>query len=331
MADIPVVVIFGATAAGKTALLEALFAGSGLRLPYAEVISADSMQVYRGMDIGTAKPSAGLCNVLPHHLIDIRSPNEPFCAGDFVREADICCASIYARGRLPVISGGTGFYIKNFVAGLPNTPESNPETRKALIKRMEKEGISALYKELQRIDPARAAALNPNDGYRILRALEIYFDSGLPQSSFAVPAEKRGGYRFLILSLERERPELYKRIDARCDEMFASGLEREVSALVKAGFTPENPGMRAIGYREFFSLPGCLEKLQKGESLSEDEAAIIKRNIKRNSHRYAKRQETFIKPIPDVIHIKIEDEIQEDASAAEKIAQLIKEFWEGNA
>ena len=325
MADIPVVVIFGATASGKTALLKSLFASSAFSLPEAEVVSADSCQVYKGMDIGTAKPPASLLKALPHHLINIRKPNEPFCAGDFVREADRCCAEIHTRGHLPIVSGGTGFYIKNFVYGLPKTPQSSPKTREALKKRMEAEGLSSLYAELAQVDPARAAAVSPNDAYRILRALEVYADSGLPQTSFLVPQEKRRGYRFLILSLDRPRDELYKRIDERCRQMLAAGLEKEAASLVQAGFSPQDPGMRAIGYREFFSFPGCLKKLKDGDALAKEEADTIMQKIAKNSRLYAKRQETFIKPMEDVIHVEMGGDGGEDVARL-SVAQKIKEF-----
>ncbi len=325
MAAIPVAVIFGATASGKTALLESLFCSSASSLPKAEVISADSIQVYRGMDIGSAKPSRELLNALPHHLIDIRQPNEPFCAGDFVREADLCCSSIHARGKLPVVCGGTGFYIKNFVLGLPKTPEPNPKTRETLLFRMQEEGLPALYAELARLDPERAQALSPNDSCRILRSLEVCIDSGKRMSSFALPAEKRKGYRFLILSLDRNRKELYQRIEERCNKMFALGLEQEVSALLQEGFTPNDPGMRAIGYGEFFSFPGLLEKLINGETLTKDEAEAVRQRIVKNSRRYAKRQETFIRQIPDIIHVQAESLNAEDM-ATKKAARLIEEF-----
>ena len=324
MADIPVVVLFGATASGKTALLKSLFASSDFRLPAAEVISADSMQVYRGMDIGTAKPPVDLQEALPHHLIDIRNPDEPFCAGDFVREAELCCAQIHARKKLIVISGGTGFYIRNFVCGLPQTPQSNPQTRAGLLQRLKAEGLAALYAELQRVDPARAAALNPNDGYRILRALEVYADSGKPLSSFSFLGKPREGYRFLILSLERERAELYKRINARCAEMFATGLEAEVARLVQAGFAADAPGMRAIGYREFFAQEAWLKKLKEGEPLAADEAAAVMGNIAKDSRRYAKRQETYIRALPAVIRIEASE--GREAALPEKVAYIIEDF-----
>lgn len=324
MACIPVFVVFGATASGKTKLVESLWSGSG----EIEVISADSMQVYRGMDIGTAKPDSALLEKLPHHLIDIRNPDEHFCAGDFVREADLCCSSIYSRGKIPVICGGTGFYIRNFLYGLPSTPQSNPETRRKLADRMKKEGAPALLEELGKIDPARASKLNVRDEYRILRALEIFYDSGTAQSDFSLPENTREGYSFKVVSLVRPREELYRRIENRCMDMFSAGLEQEVAGLVRSGCRADFPGMRAIGYREFFQEPGCAEIMADGNKLPENLLSSVFQRIVRDSKRYAKRQETFIKPLPGVIHLQVEKE--GEYGAQEKLREIFGAFAAGN-
>lgn len=325
MPGIPVVLLFGATASGKTEVLEKLWADSGTLPPAVEIISADSMQIYRGMDIGTAKPPPELLRRLPHHLIDIRSPQEPFCAGDFVREADLCCQDIRRRGRIPVLCGGTGFYLRNFLLGLPDTPQPGPETRRRLQERLEREGADALFRELAQVDPARAAQLHPRDVYRVLRALEIYQDSGAVQSAFSLPSAPRSGYRFLTLSLDRPRDDLYRRIEARCAGMFRQGLEEEVSGLIRAGCRAGDPGMRAIGYREFFSVPGAAEKLAAGKPLSAEERALVQEAVVRDSKRYAKRQETYMKALPGVIHINAGE------NPVERIGRLFAAFTaEGN-
>lgn len=339
MPDIPVFVLFGATASGKTDVAGALWASPRAPdaprnapaspacfpdSPRVEIISADSMQVYRGMDVGTAKPPAELLSRLPHHLIDIRHPSEGFCAGDFVREADACCAAVYARGNIPVICGGTGFYIKNFLYGLPSTPQSNPETRKKLAGRMKSEGALALLEELRRVDPVRAEKLNVRDEYRIVRALEIYYDSGVAQSDFTLPEKTRGGYRFRVVSLDRPREELYRRIEKRCGEMFSSGLEEEVARLVASGCRADFPGMRAIGYREFFQQEGCVEKLAAGGALSPEETAAIRERIVRDSKRYAKRQETFIKPLPGVVHVSARDAVDAANAVGEAFSDFVR-------
>ncbi|GHV09628.1 hypothetical protein FACS189485_22390 [Spirochaetia bacterium] len=176
MSPIPVLILFGPTASGKTEVLKRLFdADAPCR---AEIVSADSMQVYRGMDIGTAKPSPAERARIPHHLIDIRSPDEQFHAGDFVRLADLCCAEIAGRGALPVVSGGTGFYLKNFILGLPAAPPSDAGIRDALKEELQNRGAPALMEELARCDPVSAHRIHINDEYRILRALEVFRLSG---------------------------------------------------------------------------------------------------------------------------------------------------------
>jgi tRNA dimethylallyltransferase len=250
------------------------------------------MQVYHGMDIGTAKPGPELLSALPHHLIDIRFPNEQFCAGDFVRLADEACRAIIARGKFPLVLGGTAFYIKNFLYGLPSTPESDPDLRAKILARMKDEGAAKLLEELKALDPESAARIHPNDEYRIARALEVFYASGRPLSQFSLPTAFRDGFRFESVALERPRDELNARIDARVDEMFSLGLAAEVAGLIARGYKPEDPGMQAIGYREFFA--------------EGDETAVCAA-IKGDSRKYAKRQETFIKPMEGVKRLSADD------------------------
>jgi len=292
---VPVLILFGPTASGKTGILLELFnRGSGFQ---AEVISADSMQVYRGMDIGTAKPSKIERSRLPHHLIDIRDPSQQFNAGDFVRLADEACLQITERGKLPVVSGGTGFYLKNFIMGLSEAPPSDKDIRSQLKQELKEKGSAALMAELAAGDPVSAKRIHINDEYRLLRALEVLRSSGSPLSSFEVNAsEKRSRFRFIITGLSRPREELYRRINLRCAEMFRQGLADEVRSLYNSGFTPDDPGLRAIGYREFFvedaDNPGKWR-------LSQDTAGV-QALVAQNSRRYAKRQITFFAGIPNV-------------------------------
>ena len=252
------------------------------------------MQVYRGMDIGTAKPSAQERAALPHHLIDIRSPSEQFNAGDFVRLADEACLQIAGRGKLPVVSGGTGFYLKNFIAGLSEAPTSNIEIREKLKQELREKGAAALMEELAACDPISAERIHINDEYRLLRALEVFRSCGCPLSSFeAGVKEKRTNFRFVIIGLSRPREELYRRINLRCTQMFEQGLSAEVRSLYEAGFTPNDPGLRAIGYREFF-----VEDTEEpnGWRLSQDTDGV-RALVAQNSRRYAKRQLTFFSGI----------------------------------
>jgi tRNA dimethylallyltransferase len=289
---VPVLVLFGPTASGKTNLLLELF-NSPLE---AEVISADSMQVYRGMNIGTAKPSLKEREKLPHHLIDIRDPSQQFNAGDFVRLADTACMEIAQRGKFPVISGGTGFYLKNLILGLSEAPPSNSEIREQLKIELKDKGIPHLMKELGACDPVSAQRIHINDEYRLLRALEVYRSCGEPLSSFEINSQKkRSNYSFNIIGLSRPREELYRRINLRCEEMFHQGLAEEVRSLFETGYTPDDPGLRAIGYREFFVKDDETNKWRLSADIDG-----VKALIAQNSRRYAKRQITFFSGIPGV-------------------------------
>jgi tRNA dimethylallyltransferase len=292
----PVLVLFGPTASGKTDILLELFNGTDSL--QAEVISADSMQVYRGMDIGTAKPSAEERARLPHHLIDIRDPSQQFNAGDFVRLAEEACADIASRRRLPVVSGGTGFYLKNLIMGLSEAPPSDEGVRIQLKKELAEKGVSALMVELAVADPVSAGRIHINDEYRLLRALEVYRSCGQPLSSFQMNAaeKQQRPFRFIIAGLSRPREELYRRINERCAQMFSAGLADEVRRLYEAGYTPNDPGLRAIGYREFF-----IEDLEEpGKWRLSQDTEGVQALVAQNSRRYAKRQITFFSGIPGV-------------------------------
>jgi len=337
---VPALVIYGATAAGKTQLLEELFASNNALFP-AEVISADSMQVYKGMNIGTAKPSAELCSKLPHHLIDICGPGEQFNAGDFVRLAKTAMKNIEKKNKIPVIAGGTGFYINNLVSGLPESPPSNAEIRAALKKELEDGGVEALFDELAESDPVSAHRIHKNDNYRLLRALEVFRLTGKPLSSFKMNnganskgtqgAEEKtpGAGGFFVICLERDREDLYKRINLRTAKMFQDGLSEEVKALFEAGFTPAGPAMRAIGYREFFNQNddgsySLLEGLSSKYRLS-----IIEEAVAQNSRRYAKRQVTYSKNFekPGLVLRRVFFEKGRERSNIEKAALTIKELY----
>jgi tRNA dimethylallyltransferase len=300
-----IVVIFGPTAVGKSETLEAL---DGSRF---EVINADSMQAYRHMDVGTAKPPAELLARLPHHLVSIIEPSTQYNAGEFVTRAQSLVPEIRARGKTPVICGGTAFYIRSFLCGLPESPPGSADVRARLRLREREGGHPALYQELAREDPEAAKRIQPNDRYRIMRALEILETSGRSQFSYSWPRALRSDLRFLIIGLERPREQLYARIDARVEEMFRAGLVEEVRRLMAMGFVAEDPGMQAIGYREFFTMQkGCL-------SLSD-----VKQEIQRNSRRFAKRQLTFFRSVPGVQW--------RDPAHAGEIRSLMETFLDSN-
>lgn len=316
---VPVIILFAPTASGKTALALNLFGKSSHSFfkDRAELISADSMQVYRNLDIGTAKPSEQEKSELTHHLVDIRNPDQQFTVADFVCEADRACRDIYSRGKIPLIAGGTGFYIRSFIMGLPVTPESDPLVREKIKNRLEAEGNEALYRELSSIDPVSAEKINVNDSYRICRALEIYYTAGKPKSFFELNSVPRKEYEFCTIILERDRDELYERINRRVDLMFEQGLEGEVRSLISGGCTASMPGMQAIGYREWFSndfnTPEGLEK--------------IRHEIKRNSRKYAKKQYTYIHDIPGASVVQLSPDSDGIAETSGIILKFLEKFY----
>jgi tRNA dimethylallyltransferase len=216
------------------------------------------MQVYRSMDIGTAKPPAELRRALPHHLIDVVDPSSQFNAGEFVKSAQDLAACITRRGRIPVVSGGTAFYITSLLYGLPESPPSDPEARSKIRQVARGMEAGALHRMLKERDPQAAARIQPNDVYRISRALEILEQTGQSLFSFRWPRTLREDFRFLLIGLDRDRTDLYDRIDRRVDGMFADGLVGEVKNLLAMGYTAADPGLRGIGYREILSMrAGC--------------------------------------------------------------------------
>ena len=279
-----IILLFGPTAVGKTELISTLFKENY------EIINADSMQVYRTLNIGTAKPSKDLQRKIHHHLIDIISPKEQFHAGEFVRLTDKLALDITRRGKIPVLCGGTAFYFKNYLFGLPQIPEIDSSYREDLLIELNLKGIDFLYRELEKIDPDRAEKIHLNDKYRILRSLEIVRGSGRNPSDLKLPDTIRKGITPLVLGLERNRPELYRRVNQRVDEMFEEGFINEIKQCFADGLVETDPGMQGIGYREFFSMG------RQGELTGSD----IRELIKMNSRRYAKRQITFFKSLPGV-------------------------------
>lgn len=303
---IDVVVLVGPTASGKTGLLDRVFgrgvlsfqAETGLpSLPEAVVIGADSMQAYRGMDIGTAKPDPELRATLEHRLVDIREPSVQFTAGEFAALARLECEKSAKAGKLPIICGGTGFYVKTYLCGTPPAPPADPEIRKQVAKDLESLGVEALREELSKIDPASASRIHVNDVYRITRALEIVRMTEKPLAAFLEQREAVDFGHHLVLSLSVTRPVLVRRIEERTDAMFRAGLVEEVRHLVRVqGFSAGDPGMKAIGYREFFHP-------ETGQLLDLENAVILKAirdKIALDTRQYAKRQETFFRSIPMV-------------------------------
>ena len=279
--------VVGPTATGKTALGGALaeaFEG--------EVISADSMQIYKGLDVGTAKVAPEETHGIPHHAVDILEPDEPFSVADFVTLAGTLEADISARGRLPILVGGTGLYVQSFLYGVRFAAEKTPDgLREQLAAELNEKGPEAMYAELQAVDPEAAAAIHPNNHVRVLRALEHYRATGKKlseQKADSLPPEKP--YRSLILGLDfPERAQLYRRIDLRVDQMMEQDLLNEAKRVWEHRDTYKTAA-QAIGYKEFFpyfagesALAPCVEKLKQA------------------SRNYAKRQLTWFRHMDGVV------------------------------
>ncbi len=269
----------GPTAVGKTSVATSLAHRIG-----GEIVNADSMQVYRYMDIGTAKPTVSERAVTPFHLIDIVSPDHQLTVAGWKVRAEQAVAEIRGRGNVPIFCGGTGLYIRAFLQGwsLAETP-AEPGLREALRVRAADCGPSAIHQELQEVDQVTAARLHPNDTVRIIRALEVYYSSGVPMSE-RQEADRRRRPRHTArqFALTMDRAMLYERIDARVDAMAAAGLEEEVRWLISQGFHPGAGPMRSLGYKE-------MVQYINGQSDYSDTLCAIKQNTR----RYAKRQLTW--------------------------------------
>lgn len=269
------VVIFGPTAVGKTDLTITLAQGGY------EVISADSVQVYKKLDVLSAKPERALLVTIPHHLIDIREPWEQYTSGDFCKDCLSSISDIAQRGKKPLISGGTAYYLKELIYGPSTTPEANADIREFVRKQTESNGLEWAREKLREVDETSYLRIHPNDSYRITRALEVYYQTGKSLSSFAVPNKLSDD--FILIGLRREKEELISRIKSRVDIMFKSGAVDEIKDLIKIGANLTWPGIRGIGYYEFFSA------LESGECSLE----MIKEEIIKDSIKYSKRQMTF--------------------------------------
>ncbi len=278
LAPLPIPVIAGPTASGKTVLSIGLAEALG-----AEIVSADSRQVYRELCIGTARPSPEEIARVPHHFVADRSIREPFSAGRYAEEAHARIGDILARGRLPLVVGGSTLYLQALLYGISETPQIDPGVRAALTDRLERFGGEALFDELLRVDPEAAATLDPTKSQRIVRALEVFHGTGTPLSVFHRQAAPPP-FDFRIAVLTRDRANLYDRINARVEEMKVGGLMDEVRGLLAAGFPPTLNALQTIGYRE------PIKFLQ--EDCSE---ADLWEDTKRNSRRYAKRQLTWFR------------------------------------
>jgi len=297
----PLVALVGPTAVGKTDLVMKL--ASRLN---GEVVSVDSMLVYRHMDIGTAKPSVEERNLVPHHLVDIVDPDEEYSVSKFIHDANRACEDIWSRDGLPLLAGGTGLYLKgfqdgvfsmdNFLGKVADQEDQLVSVREKLRKELDEEGREFLYQRLERCDPESAARIHLNDTSRLLRALEIYETTAVPWSEHLAKHQKvndlKNGSRKRILKigLTRKRTELYERINIRTVKMLELGLVEEVNNLHEMGYGAELKSMQAIGYRHAI-------KYLAGEWNMDETVEVMARDTR----HYAKRQQTWFKRDHEII------------------------------
>ena len=315
MSEQKVLVLVGPTASGKTRLAVEL-----AKEHNGEVVSADSMQIYRRMDIGTAKPTAEEMEGIPHHMIDVADPEEDFSVARYVEMAAACVDDILARGKFPIVAGGTGLYVDSLLSGrtfAAFSPESS--LRQELEGELAERGGEAMLAELAQVDPEAAGRLHPNDHKRIVRALEVYRSTGKTISQHnretrSLPPR----YQALTIGLNfQDRADLWARIDARVEQMAAAGLEREVRELLASGLSPTCTAMQAIGYKEFVAAVEGEMTWREAEGL-----------VKLRSRQYAKRQITWFKRNPDT-HWLLWNKNPDFGNARRRSTEFLLEFGVG--
>jgi tRNA dimethylallyltransferase len=306
----PVVVIVGPTAVGKSRV-----AVEVAKAFDTEVLTADSRQVYRGMDVGTDKPVLEERQAVPHRLIDLVNPDESFNAGLYRRQAIDEIERLYRDRHLPLVVGGTGLYVRTLLKGLCNAPQADPIVRAALRQEAKSQGYDRLYARLVTVDPASAARLHPRDESKVIRALEVYQLSGRRMSEFQQEhgfAEQP--FSALIIGLNRDRGALYRRIEARIDWQLAHGLIEETQQLLAQGYRRDSAAMKGLGYR------------QVAEHLAgEYDAAEMIRRFKRDTRHFSKRQMTWFRKEPGIQWLTIV-ESESDQHTAERVIGQVDRF-----
>lgn len=290
----PIIAIVGPTASGKTRLSVEIARHIG-----GEIISFDSMQLYKGMDIGTAKPTSEEMGEIPHHMIDIADPREDYSVSRFVEEADKILQDILNRGKPVVLVGGTGLYIDSLIRGLEFAPLPRSGVREELTAIAQEQGIEVLMERLRTVDPESAARIHPSNQKRVIRALEVYLESGKTMTQHNLESqEKPDKYDPLWIGLDYvNREALYARINRRVDLMLEQGLLEELKTLLAQGIPENATSMQAIGYKEFLGYI-------RGECTLKEAADLLKQA----SRRYAKRQRTWFRRNPKVNWLLLEDE-----------------------
>jgi tRNA dimethylallyltransferase len=288
--DVPIPVLLGATAVGKTDLSLTL-----ARALDTEIVSADSRQVYRFLDIGTAKPNAAQRRAVPHHLIDVVDPDEPLNAARFVRMAWDCIRAIEARHKRPLVVGGSGLYLRALTDGLFTGPSADPSLRASLEAEANAQGSHTLHSRLAQVDPAAARRIHPHDRVRIVRALEIYALTGTPISQWQQQWQHpRRDRPFALIGLVRAGEDLRARIAARTEAMLSGGLITEVEQVLARGFSPALPSLQSLGYREVIAYLAGTYDLARARQL-----------IEQQTWRLARRQMTWFRRVLDVRWISL--------------------------
>jgi tRNA dimethylallyltransferase len=270
-------VLTGPTASGKSAIAMVLAQEYGW-----DIISCDSRQIYRGMDIGTAKPDKIEQSLARHWLIDLIEPSETYSLFRYFEDAEGVIDQLQSNGKGCIICGGTGLYLRTLIDGVGVQEESDPEIRENLTQRATLEGTAEMYEELRKIDPVSALKIHVNDAQRIIRALAVYNQTGKTLSSLRTIKERPGRFKYSVVKLTLDRDVLYERINTRVDAMIKRGLYDEFRALVKKGYSIDSPGIQCVGYREFFAY-------EEGTITFSDAGELVKRNTR----RFAKRQVTW--------------------------------------
>jgi tRNA dimethylallyltransferase len=306
----PIVAIVGPTAIGKSRI--------GIEIAktlQTEILTADSCQVYRGMDIGTDKPTLAERQGVPHRLIDLVAPDQSFNVGDFRRHALEETARLHKQGLLPLVIGGTGLYIRALLKGLCPAPPANWSLRRTLTQEATERGWSFLHEKLQRVDPDLAQRLHPNDQPKVLRGLEVYQTLGIPLSKVQQQHQfQESPFPFLLIGLTMERQSLYQRIDTRVEWEIEKGLVQETRQLIEKGYSRKLGSMKGLGYRQF---SGYLA----GECSYEEAVRLLKRDTR----HFAKRQITWFRKEPGIHWISVE-ESESPSNTANQIVTKINDF-----
>jgi len=298
-----ILTIVGPTASGKTELAQLLADRCN-----GEIVSADSRQIYRYLDIGTAKPTPDQRSRTPFHLIDFLAPDQAYSCGQFNHDAQACIRDILDRKRKPIVCGGTGLYLRALYEPLHRMPRSTPETKQKINDELAAVGLDELYRRLRKVDPAWAEKIGARDRQRILRGLEIHDLTGRPISEFFAGPRPVPEFEPRYIGLRLERPVLYERIDRRFDRMLEMGLVDEVRAVLGRGYAPDCPGLRTIGYQEIIAY------VQGKQSL--DDAAAL---AKKNTRNFARRQETWFKKMKGITWLDGEKPIEELMNEVKKL------------